>query len=198
MNILCEPAVREHLGTLLAERSRDLQEQAMLRIGLSDLRLEELLEIDSSARAWDQITRVLEVGYLTLVPVEWRPDDRRSEARPTIRADQIPIFVRRMVFQWGAVLVLDDPSPVRQLLLEARAPFLAPWLPPSWDWGEQPVISLAFLGRLPSTLSLVLTHCDTKKGCKAKSPRCACSLVEVVTEDGDDAWACLCDRHNSV
>lgn len=102
--------------------------------------------------------------------------------------------MRRLAFGRGSFLILDEPSAVRHLIVNAPA---GPWWPVFFPSQSGVVISLGLLRGVISTFRVMVTHCDTKDGCTSNLPGCNCSELEVTTQEGDDAWACLCDRHGS-
>jgi len=176
-------------------RSPETERFGSAFIGLGDLHLEEYLGVGSFDAVRDQVTQIRDNAYVTITSLGWQPSGRASQSFAAIEARRVPIFVRRMGFEWGTVLVLDDPSPERRLLLSTIGTPEGGFAP---DVGQQPVVSIGFIGNRASTFSLIRTHCLTKDGCSSKLGGCKCDMREVVTDDGDDAWACLCDKHGSA
>jgi hypothetical protein len=186
MNLLGEPAARAYLDGRLSIRRAQVQSVGSSFVGPTDFQLEEYLGDDSFVGIRDEWARVRDDAYITLTPLEWQPRGIATQSIQTVEANRVPMFMRRIAFDWGAALILDDPSPERKLILATFG-------------RELPAVSIGFDGGAASSFTLILTHCLTKDGCSSKSPgRCNCSIVRVVTGDGDDAWACLCDRHGSA
>jgi hypothetical protein len=189
MNLLGEPAARAYLDSRLSVRAAQVQNTGPFFLGSADLGLEEYLGADSFVRIQDQWTEIRDDAYITLTPLEWRPRGTGSRSVQIIEPTGVPMFIRRIAFDWGAALILDDSSAKRKLILSTRG----------MRNREPAAVNIGFVGNAASTLTMILTHCLAKDGCSSKSPsRCTCSMVKVVTDDGDDAWACLCDRHGSA
>lgn len=196
MNLLAEVEVRSHLDSVLSERVRaGGDRRGGARVALRDLQLEEVVgpgSFDDSGYG-DWIPFVLDQCFVRLVPLGWERRRQEAGAGP-LAAREVSLFVRRIAFEWGSLLVLDEPSSARNLIVNA---------PPSDWWRGLPpyhggaVLSLGFIGGSISALSVTITHCDTTDGCASNLPGCNCSEVEVTTDEGDDAWVCLCERHGS-
>lgn len=192
MNLLGESEARVYLNRRLS--ARGLPQDISLRLGLGDLGLEEFLGVGAFGEVRDEVARIDDDAFVNFVPPGWQPGgERLSDA--TVDASHFKIFVRRAVFGWGALLLLDDSWPERQLLFETRGARVGGYPP---DAGRRPVVRIGFFGNLASSFSLIRTHCGYQGGCSSKSGGCTCSLVPVVTGDGDDAWACWCNRHGSA
>jgi hypothetical protein len=196
VNLLGEPAAREYLDGQLSVHGRQVERTGPDLITLAELRLQEFLGANCFDRVSDQVAQIFDDACVTMVPLEWEPSGRRSQRLRPVEASRTRIFTRRIVFSWGAMLILDDASPERQLLLTTRG--VAPQAYPP-QVGERPVVNMGFVGNQALTLKWILTHCDTKDGCSSKKPsRCLCGMRPVVTKQGDDAWECLCDKHSSA
>lgn len=189
MNLLGEPAARVYLDRRLSTRGTQVQSDGPFFVGPVDLQLEEYLGADSFVPIRDQWAQVRDDAYITLTPLGWQPRGTGPQSMQTIEAASAPIFVRRITFDWGAALILDDSSPERKLMLATKG----------IRNREASALSIGFVGNVASNFTLLLTHCLTKDGCFSKKPgRCTCNMVKVTTGDGDEAWACLCDRHGSA
>jgi hypothetical protein len=189
MNLLGEPAARAYLDGRLSTRGSQVQSEGLFFVGPTDLQLEDYLGAGSFVPVRDQWRQVRDDAYVTLAPLGWQPRRAGSQSMQAIEAASAPIFIRRIAFDWGAALILDDSSPERKLMMATRGVRNR----------EAPALSIEFVGNVASNFTLLLTHCLTKDGCFSKSPgRCMCSMVKVMTGDGDEAWACLCDRHGSA
>jgi hypothetical protein len=195
VNLLGEPAAREYLDGLLSVRGQQVERERRAFIELGDLRLQEFLGIDCFDPISDQVSRIIDDAYITLVPLGWQRSGRRSPSLRTVDSSRVGIFVRRIAFSWGALLILDNASPERQLLLATWGGVPGGYPP---DAGERPVVGMGFVGNQAQTFNLIFTHCDTKDGCVNKRPGCTCSEVLVSTKHGDEAWACMCEPHNST
>jgi len=194
MNLLAEPATRAYLDEKLSARNLTVPSGDMAWVALRDLELEDYLGHESFDDIRDETGRVFDDAYVTVAAPGWQPVGRASVLAAAVPPSRVPMFTRRVRLGWADLLILDDASPERRLLATT-------WLNKLDDYpdaGELPVLSIGFVGNSARTLSLIRTHCSTKHGCTSKLKGCRCSMVEVVTGDGDDAWACLCDQHGSA
>src|SRR5690349_17624241 len=114
MNLLGEPAARAYLDGRLSTRGSQVQSKGPFFVGPLDLQLEGYLGAGSFVPVRDQWMQVRDDAYVILTSLEWQPRRTEPQSMQAIEATSAPMYMRRIAFDWGAVLILDDSSPERK------------------------------------------------------------------------------------